>query len=390
MICPNCGHENPGGASCCANCSESLTNTKENQHSQPVKVKISRFAITAILLAICGLMLLFAGIIATSLPRPLDSRKPIFIILLNVGIYSFISAIILGFISYILIEISGGKKTGRGFAVNSILISIFAIFLSNGIIFLSQVHQIAFRMVCGTNLSGIGKAMLIYAHDYEDKFPCAGGKTSIWGTSLNWDAENRQQAYGVNSDGTGGTATISSSLYLLVKYAEVNPKSFICKGDKKMSEFKPKKYGGKNKNITGFWDFGPKPWKHNSYSYQIPYGPNVLKSTSYPDIPVAADRNPFMLSPGWKVKDITKFNPDGDKSMIQNGNTPTHVNEGQNVLYLDSHVNFENVSFCGINEDNIYTSWNGSDIRKGTPPKVGSQPANKLDSLLVNDSPVKK
>jgi prepilin-type processing-associated H-X9-DG protein len=26
-------------------------------------------------------------------------------------------------------------------------------------------------MVCGTNMSGLGKAMLIYANDYDDKFP---------------------------------------------------------------------------------------------------------------------------------------------------------------------------------------------------------------------------
>ncbi|MBN2591130.1 MAG: hypothetical protein JXA96_14785 [Sedimentisphaerales bacterium] len=74
--------------------------------------------------------------------------------------------------------------------------------------------------------------------------------------------------------------------------------------------------------------------------------------------------------------------------MIQKGNAPTHANEGQNVLYLDAHVAFKNISF-GVNDDNIYTSWNGSDIRKGTPPKVGSQPGGSTDSMLVNDPPVK-
>ena len=62
----------------------------------------------------------------------------------------------------------------------------------------------------------------------------------------------------------------------------------------------------------------------------------------------------------------------------------------QNVLYLDSHVNFESTSSCGINEDNIYTSWNGKEIRKGKKPELGSQPADKQDSLLVNDPPVDK
>jgi prepilin-type processing-associated H-X9-DG protein len=36
---------------------------------------------------------------------------------------------------------------------------------------LARVRQTAFRMVTGTNMSAIGKAMLIYANDYDDKFP---------------------------------------------------------------------------------------------------------------------------------------------------------------------------------------------------------------------------
>jgi prepilin-type processing-associated H-X9-DG protein len=36
---------------------------------------------------------------------------------------------------------------------------------------LARTRQLAFRMVAGTNLSGIGKAMLIYANDFDDEFP---------------------------------------------------------------------------------------------------------------------------------------------------------------------------------------------------------------------------
>ena len=34
-----------------------------------------------------------------------------------------------------------------------------------------QAHAVATRYACGTNLSGIGKALLIYANDYNDQFP---------------------------------------------------------------------------------------------------------------------------------------------------------------------------------------------------------------------------
>jgi hypothetical protein len=61
------------------------------------------------------------------------------------------------------------------------------------------------------------------------------------------------------------------------------------------------------------------------------------------------------------------------------------------VLFLDGHVYFEKRSYCAINDDNIYTFWSGSapnwDKRKGIPPQIGSQPKDRLDSLLVNDPP---
>ena len=82
--------------------------------------------------------------------------------------------------------------------------------------------------------------MLIYANDYEDELPRSGGRNSTWAARIpQWNALNRVAAYGVTAAGVGGTANISSCFYLLVKYAEVTPKSFLCKGDSGVSEFKP-------------------------------------------------------------------------------------------------------------------------------------------------------
>ena len=36
------------------------------------------------------------------------------------------------------------------------------------------------RTICARNLSEIGRAMLIYAADYEGKYPRAGGTQSVW------------------------------------------------------------------------------------------------------------------------------------------------------------------------------------------------------------------
>jgi len=52
---------------------------------------------------------------------------------------------------------------------------------------------------------------------------------------------------------------------------------------------------------------------------------------------------------------------------------------------MDGHVNFEKVSFCGINDDNIYTYWDGGDIRRGGLPNLTSMPKDRTDSLVVHD-----
>jgi prepilin-type N-terminal cleavage/methylation domain-containing protein/prepilin-type processing-associated H-X9-DG protein len=276
----------------------------------------------------------------------------------------------------------------KGFTLVELLVVIAIIALLMGILMpaLARVRQIAFRMVCGTNLSGIGKAMLIYSNDYDDELPRSGGRNSTWNTIIpSWLAANRFTAYGLAADGSGGTGSISSCFYLLVKYAEVTPKSFICKGDSGTTEFKPADDGAGDRELIDLWDFGTEPTKHCSYSYHLPFSLYALTTSSEPGMAVAADRNPFIESPAAEAKDLTLFNPDGGRETMKVGNAITHQEDGQNVLFLDGHVGFEKVSFCGINDDNIYTYWDGGDIRRGGLPNLASIPGDRTDSLLVHD-----
>ncbi|TKJ36016.1 MAG: hypothetical protein CEE38_13495 [Planctomycetes bacterium B3_Pla] len=277
----------------------------------------------------------------------------------------------------------------KGFTLVELLVVIAIIALLMGILMpaLSRVRQIAFRMVCGTNLSGIGKAMLIYANDYEDELPRSGGRNSTWAAVIpNWQAENRFGAYGVSANGEGGVGSISSCFYLLVKYSEVTPKSFLCKGDSGTTEFKPANYGAGNRDLIDLWDFGPQPREHCSYAYHMPFGLYALTTSSEPGMAVAADRNPFVQSPMAEPKDISLFVPGGGTDAVKAGNAITHQEDGQNVLFNDSHVNFERTPDCGINDDNIYTFWDGGDIRRGGVPVLTSEPQDRTDSMVVHDA----
>jgi hypothetical protein len=118
----------------------------------------------------------------------------------------------------------------------------------------------------------------------------------------------------------------------------------------------------------------------------MPFSPYALTRSDNSSIPVAADRNPWMASPFVKAKkEFNEFDPDGDRDAIRAGNTVGHRGDGQNVLFTDFHVSFERTSFCGIEDDNIFTYWNLDDRIRGMPPSLGSEPAGPTDSLLVND-----
>jgi hypothetical protein len=364
MLCPKCGKENPDDARVCSGCSSPLPGAS-GPAERPI-TKTSRLAIAAFVLGVLSPFTL--GITA-------------------------IPAVVLGIISLVRIEKSGGRLTGIAFAVIGIVVpaAVCLLFIGIMLLALAKVRQTAFRMTCGTNLSGIGKAMIIYSNDYQDQFPRAGGRNSLWGGSgsVVWNARNRFQAYQMSADGAGGSATISSCFYLLTKYAEVTPKSFICKGDSRTREFRLSDYQQPDLQLIDLWDFGPVPAKHCSYTYHMPFGLYALTTSFLPGMAVAADRSPWLPSPAASAKTMAQFNPTGTNIDQQKyGNSISHQEDGQNVLFVDSHVYFEKRSYCAIKDDNIYTFWDGGDIRRGGTPVVGSsQPMDRKDSFLVHDPP---
>jgi len=360
MRCPKSGKENPDNAQVCSSCNSELP--KASKNTDGLTPKMSGLAIAAFVLGILSLF--------------------------SCGL-TVIPAIVLGVVSFVIIEKSGGRLTGTKFAIAGIVIPV-CVCLVLGILLpaLFKMRKDYFLTACSRNLSGIGKAMQIYANDYDDAFPRSGGKDSLWvGHIPNWRADNRFGAYDLKSDGTGGEGNISSCFYLLVKYCDLTPKMFLCKRDVGTTEFNPADEGVNGQKLIDFWDFGIEPSTHCSYSYHQPFSKFPLTTSSEPGMAVAADRNPWIISPGADPKNITFYNPDGGKKTVGAGNAITHQEDGQNVLFIDNHVGFEKRPFCGINDDNIYTFWDGGDIRIGGVPVRGSVPMDRLDSLLVHDGP---
>ena len=305
----------------------------------------------------------------------------------------------------------------QGFTLVELLVVIAIIALLMGILMpaLSRVRQLAFRLTCGTNLAGIGKAMLIYSNDYDDELPKAGGRKNTWSHQIQaWDGIPRRAAFGTgtSTSNTLGQVTVTSNFYLLVKYAEVTPKQFVCKGETDTREFKLSEVGEPPNRpdfeLIDAWDFGPwnrneKPSEYCSYSYHHPFNQYALTVSSSPTMAVAADRNPWIPTPV-SPESFADFMPDEDQIALYTngtsdtariGNSKAHQGDGQNVLFLDSHVSFEKRCYVGTENDNIYTratnntftSGSQKDL-KGTEVQVyGTQdPLNRKDSWLIQES----
>ncbi|MHC4574598.1 MAG: type II secretion system protein [Planctomycetota bacterium] len=256
-------------------------------------------------------------------------------------------------------------------------------------------RQTAVRLVCHTNLTGIGRAMAAFAEDHDGDFPRAGLPHQMWSTfgtlgPTSWYREDMSLAFRFGP-------TVTSSMYLLVKYYKVPPKQFNCKGDDGVLEFST------DIDMTGppmaspwslltFWDFGggrtlgpmqwPMPGEFCSYAYHMPYKVSryeeamsfPISDLSAPGSPVCADRNPFL-----------------DKNAVDpsvGANSASHLGKGQNVLYKNLSVVFEKVPTVGLNEDNIYTYASGPiGDPIGTAPVTNGDgaPYGYQDAYLVGE-----
>lgn len=314
----------------------------------------------------------------------------------------------------------------KGFTLVELLVVIAIIALLVAILApaLSRVRGMAERVACAANLKGLGTAMVVYAADNDDEFPIQGGKGSHTWTHFTNGWQNPQKDWA-----DGGNITVGATLFLLVREADVSPKSLICRSGRE------KAFDGSNDldlDIVELWDFGTYenafgsyaqyksgPKNHVSYAYQLPYlvsgSPAAYPADAMGEAAMAimADKNPW-FDPLLTVNsgDVTVTNPEGweayvdyilwddetrvDKWQLQIGNSSAHVREGQNVLFADSHAAFVKRADIGVRNDNIYTPEGGAATNPADPRRRGNLssddgvvgddwPISMQDSFLVND-----
>jgi hypothetical protein len=110
---------------------------------------------------------------------------------------SYLVSLVLGIVSIFKIKKNKNELKGIRLAAGAVLAdATIAVGIILGILF--AVQPVIHRIVCGMNMEGLGKALSIYANDFDDKYP----------TPEKW-------------------------CDLLIQYAEVTEKSFRCPSAKK-------------------------------------------------------------------------------------------------------------------------------------------------------------
>jgi prepilin-type N-terminal cleavage/methylation domain-containing protein/prepilin-type processing-associated H-X9-DG protein len=253
-----------------------------------------------------------------------------------------------------------------------VLIALFLFFCLAATVNLDNNRN---RIRCASNLRQIGQAILLYSNDTKGSYPR---------TKYDASQADRPTAYtGVDSNDPFSPACpqvndVSAALFLLLRTEDVTSAVFICPA----TGLKPDDYGGGTHTALDNANFPS--GKTLSYSYADPYPSQAAAAKGYrlrqgldPTFVVVADMNPGTPA-------LTQLTLQSTRAEMRNGNSNNHSGNGQNVLYADGHVEFQNNPFCGMGRDNIYTyGASGSQANGGGGTGTVGSPVDVNDSVLL-------
>lgn len=244
-------------------------------------------------------------------------------------------------------------------------------------------RPVANRVKCASNLRQIGQAIQLYANENHGEYPRtrfdpATVSSPKWGTGASTTQPFAPDGPQPND--------VTAALFLLLRTQDITAEVFPCpSSDAEMWDF-----GGSNKSALDWsnWNGTTGIQKNLSYSFENPYPTEAAVKSGWvlntgtisADYAVAADMNPGtnVTNAPSDAQNVLQVKTSSTSSQLRGANSPNHDRDGQNVLYGDGHVTFEQNPFVGVKGDNIYTSQSG---------KIADAPQDVTDSVLLPTAP---
>jgi len=284
------------------------------------------------------------------------------------------------------------QSRSKGFTLVELLvvIGIIALLISILLPSLNRARETANRVKCASNLRQIGQAIQLYSNENKGAYPRTifDGTGGIYSQMVNNIGSQASDPF-VGTQGTVGTNNVGASLFLLLRTQEIGSEVFTCpSSNQEKDDFQ----GGSNTalNRSNFSNLS----RNLSYSYANPFPSTTAIGNGYklnnsltPDFAVMSDINPGSSVNGITTSNAGTVRTNSSSSGMKDGNSNNHGQDGQNVLYGDGHVEFQNNPFVGIQRDNIYTvsdfaTATQSNVNYTTTTFVGS-PVTANDSVLL-------
>jgi len=285
----------------------------------------------------------------------------------------------------------------KGFTLVELLvvIGIIALLISILLPSLNRAREQANRVKCASNLSQIGKAIIMYQTENKGSYPRTYYSPNAGIIASNQGAA-QDQSFGTtpNTPGPVGTNNVVASFFLLAKTQDMAAEVFVCPS----SQGERDTYGNNPNGALARSGWTEIP-TNLTYSYLVPFPSNAAVADGFQlknlgaEYAVAGDMNPGNRGgSGAQADNVTNVSYNSPRSVMANANTNNHNGDGQNILYGDGHAEWQSTPFAGMQRqgyrDNVYTHGAGTANSGNGTSFSAAGPADKLDTfLLPSDDP---
>lgn len=260
----------------------------------------------------------------------------------------------------------------RGFTLVDLVV-VVAVVVLGATFFAAQSRvsrESARRVSCSSHLKQIGQAILLYEQQFK-AWPRTRYDPATADHPTAWTRPDSTTPFA--ADGPAAN-DVTAAYRLLVARTDLISTAFLCPS----SPIADAEVARAASDVAraNFRDE-----RELSYSFANPYPNAAARDAAYKlttlisaEFAVASDVNPGDVPPDG---DVTAVLSTASSRDTRRANSPNHDRNGQNVLYGDGHVEFQQSPFVGVARDNIFTF--------GAVPTSGvnGSPTRADDSVLL-------